>query len=438
MPIPGPTPYAGAMPRSPHLILGAYACHPVQGSEPTVGWNRAVEASRFGHVDVITHDDGNGPALRRAVEERGLDGLRFHVLPHTPFERWLRATPGGYYRAYRTWNRRAYRLALDLHRQRPFDLAHQVNLCGYREPGDLWRLGIPFVWGPVGGTQNTPAAYLASGGARMLLAEGGRTVLNRLQLRLSPRVRRAARAADVLLAANSTVQREVERAWGRPAHRLLETGVRSVGDARRWADREPGPFRLLWAGEVVPRKGIHLILDAHRQLAERAERGGPEVELVVAGDGPEMDRVRRAPGVRALGRIARPELLELYRRVDAFAFTSLRDTSGNVMLEALAAGLPVVYLDHQGARDMGSLDSGIAVPVSTPQASVRGLVDAVADLATDPRRYDHLSRGAIQRAERFCWHANGDVANRLYADLLGRPPLSTGASDRPTFAPPHA
>ena len=446
MPIPLAHPLpVGTMPRSPRtarLLLGAYACHPTQGSEPTVGWNRAVEASRFGHVEVITHDAGNGPALRQAVQARGLDGLHFHVLPHTPFEQWLRRQPAGYYQAYRMWNRRAYRLALGLHRQRPFDLAHQVNMCGYREPGDLWRLDIPFVWGPIGGTQNTPAAYLASGGARMLLVEGARTVLNRLQLRLSPRVRRAARATDVLLAANSTVERDVGRVWGHPAHRLLETGVRSVGTARRWADRAPGPFRLLWAGEVVSRKGIRLMLDAHRQLAERAEKGGPEVELIVAGDGPEMDRVRRTPGVRALGWVARPELLALYRRVDAFAFTSLRDTSGNVMLEALAAGLPVVYLDHQGARDMGSADSGIAVPVATPQLSVDGLVDAVTELATDPRLYDRLSQGAIRRAERFRWHANGDVVNRLYADLLGWPPLSTGTGDGASslspFTPTHA
>ena len=423
------------MPRTARLILGAYACHPAQGSEPTVGWNRAVEASRFGHVEVITHDDG--PALRQAVGEQGLGGLRFHVLPHTPLERWLRTQPGGYYQAYRMWSRRAYRLALDLHRRRPFDLAHQVNLCGYREPGDLWRLGVPFVWGPIGGTQNTPAAYLASGGARMLATEGARTALNGLQLRLSPRVRRAARTAEVLLAANSTVLRDVERAWGRPAHRLLETGVRAVGTPRRWADRAPGPFRLLWAGEVVSRKGIRLVLRAHRQLAERA---GPEVELVVAGDGPEMDRVRRTPGVRALGRIERPELLALYHRVDAFAFTSLRDTSGNVMLEALAAGLPVVYLDHQGAHDIGSPDSGIAVPVTAPQQSVDGLADAVTNLATDPALYDRLSQGAIRRAERFRWRANGDAVNGLYADVLGLSPLSTGggAASPLTLAPTHA
>lgn len=425
----------------PRLLLGAYVCHPTRGSEPTVGWNRAVEAARFGHVDVITHDEGNVHDVRKAVWAQGLvDTLQFHFLEHTPFELWLKSMPGGYYTAYRMWNRRAFRLARTMHQHKAFDLAHQVNLCGFREPGELWRLGVPFVWGPVGGTQNTPARYLASGGIKMAVVEGVRTLLNRLQLRLSRRVHRAAAATDVLLAANSTVEQDFERVLDHPAHRLLETGVRRVGRPRRWADRAPGPFRLLWAGEVISRKGIRLMLDAHRQLRENAQAGGPEVELIVVGRGPDFGRVRDAPGVTARGWIPRTELLALYRDVDAFAFTSLRDTSGNVMLEAFAEGLPVVYLDHQGAHDMGSPECGVPVPVSTPQESVAGIVRAVTALATDPAGYDRLSLGAIARAEHFHWHANGDVVNRLYADLLGVPTLSAsvgdGALGRPALADP--
>ena len=37
-----------------------------------------------------------------------------------------------------------------------FDLIHYVGMIGYREPGYLWKLGLPYVWGPVGGTNNAP------------------------------------------------------------------------------------------------------------------------------------------------------------------------------------------------------------------------------------------------------------------------------------------
>ena len=395
--------------------MGAYACHPYQGSEPTVGWNRAVESARFGEVHVLTHDEGNREVVERTVRERGLDSLHFHFVEHSASERRLMELPGGYYPGYRRWQRRAFRTAREMHRTMPFDLAHQVNLCGYREPGDLWQLGIPFVWGPVGGTQNTPPAFLRYGGARMALAEGVRGLANVAQLHLSRRVRRAADAADVILAANSTGRRDLERAFGVEVRRLLETGVRAVGTPRRWRDRAPGPMRVLWAGELVQRKGIQILLDA---VAETRRRGGPEIEWIVVGDGAARADVEAVEGIDVRGWIPRAELFDLYERADALAFTSFRDTSGNVMLEALAAGLPVVYLDHQGAADMGSEACGIPVPVSTPALAVQGVARGIAALATDPARYDALSAGAIIRAEQLRWTTNGDTVNQIYADLL--------------------
>lgn len=395
--------------------MGAYACHPVQGSEPTVGWNRAVESARFGEVHVITHDEGNREIVHRTARDRGIENLYFHFIEHTPFEERLMALPGGYYPGYRRWQRRAYQFARDAHRRKPFDLAHQVNLCGYREPGELWKLDVPFVWGPVGGTQNTPTAFFGSGSLGVRLREGIRGVLNEVQLHHSRRVRRAAEAADVILAANSTAQRDFKRALGLDLPQLLETGVREVGTAKRWADRAPGPLRVLWAGELIRRKGFRLMLHAVR---ESRRTGGPEVQLIVVGDGPERALIEAADRVDYRGWIPREDLLALYAEADALAFTSLRDTSGNVMLEGLAAGLPVVYLDHQGAADMGSAQCGIPVPVTTPEETIAGVADGLATLATHPARYAALSAGAIARAHQLDWRVNGDAVNRIYADLL--------------------
>ena len=378
--------------------MGAYVCHPSRGSEPTVGWNRALESARFGEVHVLTHDEGNREAVERAVRDGALEGVHFHWLDHTPLEERLMGLPGGYYAGYQRWQHRQYLWAREMHEREPFDLAHQVNLCGFRAPGELWRLEIPFVWGPVGGTQNTPSAFFQYGGAGMTLREGVRGVLNGVQLRTSRRVRQAVEAADAVLAANSTGKRDLEAAFGVEVHQLLETGVRSVAPARRWADRAPGPFRLLWAGEVVQRKGIRIALEA----VQAARARGLEVDLIVVGDGPALEDARAA-GADVRGQIPRDRLLALYHDVDALAFTSLRDTSGNVMLEGLAAGLPVVYLDHQGAADMGSAACGIPVPVTTPDQAVEGVADGIEALVTEPGLYDRLSRGATIRATGLRW-----------------------------------
>ena len=150
---------------------------------------------------------------------------RFH--PGAPYDKDSKYATL-FYVPYRLWHRRAYRVASALHQKHPFDLVHQVNVTGFREPGYMWRLGIPFIWGPIGGTQNYPWPFLSQAGWKGALHESCRTILNKLQLRYHPRVRKAAQAAAAILAASSTVRRDFARAHGIEPLLLVETGVASV------------------------------------------------------------------------------------------------------------------------------------------------------------------------------------------------------------------
>src|SRR4029077_14295878 len=96
-----------------------------------------------------------------------------------------------------------------LHSELQFDLMHQLNLCGFREPGYLWKFDVPLVWGPVGGAQNYPWRFTTNAGIGGAFSESIRSVLNLVQMRFSLRVGRAARKASAMLAANSTNAREL-------------------------------------------------------------------------------------------------------------------------------------------------------------------------------------------------------------------------------------
>src|SRR3990172_9315616 len=141
------------------VLLSSYACRPGGGSEGGAGWSRALETARRFETHVLC---GEGePEIRRWLSEHGeVPGLRFHFLPPTQLERRLVAVPGLLYAAYRSWQRRAFQLARALHAEHRFDLVHQATLSTYREPGYLWRLGIPFVWGPIRGPENYPWRFL--------------------------------------------------------------------------------------------------------------------------------------------------------------------------------------------------------------------------------------------------------------------------------------
>jgi glycosyltransferase involved in cell wall biosynthesis len=126
---------------------------------------------------------------------------------------------------------------------------------------------------------------------------------------------------------------------------------------------------LLWVGRLFPHKALGIAFEALAQLPEESA-----VQLTVVGDGPERDRLMakaHALGVSArivwLGQVPWTRAIDAMDTAHALVFTSLRDSSGAQLLEAMARGLPVITLDHQGAADHVPDDAGIKIPVTTPQ-----------------------------------------------------------------------
>jgi glycosyltransferase involved in cell wall biosynthesis len=455
--------------RRPRVLQVAYACGPGRGSEPGTGWNRAVEAARSFDVWVICEGGEFAGPIRRYLEAHGpIPGLEFAFVFKRGYELCLQRVPGLYYFVYNLWHRRAFREAKRLHEQLAFDLVHQVNISGFREPGYLGKLDAPLVWGPVGGTQNYPWRFLPEAGPLGAVSEALRNIVNSLQLRLSPRVRSAARKAAAVLASSSTNRLDLGRALGIAATVLSDVGIeeifgreemvgaeelgrppsppaplphagegseeaalRRAGEGSEEAalryvgegSKEAGGLRLLWCGELSPRKALSLLIKALARLPNDVPYA-----LRVAGDGrlrSRWQRLARRTGVAAhtemLGKLPRPDVLDQYRWADVFVFTSLRDTTGTVVLEALAAGLPVICLDHQGAHDVVTEQCGIRIPVGTPGQVVDGLRDAIVALARDPDRRRQLAAGAMARAEEYSWSRNGEQLAAIYRQVLARP-----------------
>jgi glycosyltransferase involved in cell wall biosynthesis len=354
-----------------------------------------------------------------------IPGLHFRFVRKTRFEQFLAKIPGMYYIAYRLWHRRAFQVAKSLHEEVNFDLVHQVNLCGYREPGKLGQMQLPFIWGPIGGTQNHPWMAIGQAGLRGGIQESIRSIANSLQLRFSRRVRRAATSADLLLVANSTNQSDFERILGKNVPVLCETGSPAVSaDAIRDRPRKTDVdqrLRLLWAGNLHAFKALPLLLQAISKLPESSR-----VQLRIVGDGPQHQRWRRMANrlgishqIEWIGRVRDLEMQTHYTWADVFVFTSLRDTSGNVIFEALASGVPVLAADHQGVGDIVTAECGIKVSLGTPADMATQYRNAIVALATDKTRLERLSAGALRRAAEYAWPEQGERMRDYYRQVLG-------------------
>jgi glycosyltransferase involved in cell wall biosynthesis len=117
------------------------------------------------------------------------------------------------------------------------------------------------------------------------------------------------------------------------------------------------------------------------------------------------------PEVRFVGSQQGDALAACYASADLFIFPSLTETFGNVTLEALASGLPVVAFDTAAAGEhVGHGRSGVLVA----PGDEAGFVDAVGTLAGDPERLKAMGRSAVAAARRVRWD---DVLSRFEAQL---------------------
>jgi lipopolysaccharide/colanic/teichoic acid biosynthesis glycosyltransferase/glycosyltransferase involved in cell wall biosynthesis len=213
----------------------------------------------------------------------------------------------------------------------------------------------------------------------------------------------AAARPDALLA-NSTYTRERIRSYyGRDAQVIappIETG--RFERAAAGAPATPGDAPFLLVSALVPNKRVDLAL--------RAFQGRPE-RLVVVGEGPERGRLERllGPNVTLLPRVDDARLAELYAGCRALLHTAV-DDFGMVMVEAMAAGKPVLACAQGGALDIvEDGENGLRIDAPTVDA-VRAALDRFARLSGgfEPsalqrfaRRFDraHFERRFLQSVE---------------------------------------
>ena len=160
-------------------------------------------------------------------------------------------------------------------------------------------------------------------------------------------------------------------------------------------------LRLLFVGRLREFKGLQFVLEA------MGETGDPRVCLDIVGEGPYRAELGRrvaqhdlADRVTFHGWLAPADVPERYAAADALVLPSFAEGSPNVILEAMAAGLPVVASDAPGCREaVRDAETGLLVPVG----DVAGLRRAFDHLARDPDERAGLGAAGRRAAEQISW-----------------------------------
>lgn len=411
------------------ILMSAFACSPVRGSEEGVGWNWAVQAAKQGHevtvltqtcdqTDILTAlEGGNVPPglsfdfvmpnwlanFRTATLRIGLRGLSDHL-------------------THLLWQFSTYNHVRKKYKEDHFDLIHHITYGGIRHPTLLGLIKTPLVLGPLGGGDRIPFSLRRKFSRLSWIRELVRD-LHTWALRFDPITLHACSRARVIYVKTAASKYVLPRRFHEKTAVRMEIGTHDVVQTVPLQDHHGEVLRLMYAGRFLDLKGMRLGIMA---LAVARRRGVNARLTLIGPGGPDETSWRQLAkqlGIESeidwVGWVTASELKEFYQSHDALLFPSLRDSSGNVVLESLAHGLPVICLNLGGPAELVNKTCGLVVPVDSADnlLCVDRLADAIVKLGSDRNLRENLSSGALDQARKYLWP---NVVSKFYAEVQGR------------------
>jgi glycosyltransferase involved in cell wall biosynthesis len=368
----------------PRALVFAYACRPASGSEPAAGWGLVRAVTEFADCVVLVGPNSTAAAL--AWQKEHCDPrISFVPVPEPWWGAFAKRHRVTWFPLYLSWLGRAFRTARELQSRERFDLVYHATYSVYWLPTPASRMGMPWVWGPVGGAVTTPRSLWPLLSYRGILGELLDLVAVRSLARL-PATRATWRSATARVIQNeATLQRLPRQLPGTTCvlNHALFTEVPQMPPT------ECEPY-VVSIGALASRKGVRLAVLA---LAKAPQ----DVRLVVLGDGSErgpLERLARRLGVAHRvdfrGWVSRVEAIQVLARASAAVFTGLREEGGIALAEAMLCGVPVIVLANGGARTIASATTDCSrvalIEPSSLEATIEQFAAAMTRFVRDPSR----------------------------------------------------
>lgn len=414
-----------------NILVLAYAISPTRGSEYSVAWNYVREMSKDNKLTILYGASGDHMGDCAEMEEYAMRHLNEQIVfvPIYP-NKWAKFLnwPNrhgilvySFYYAYKVWMKQAYKVAKTLAAKEHFDLVHYVGMIGYREPGYLWKLGLPYMWGPVAGANNAPAVLMKNMPIIGKLKHGFRTIANTLQLHYNKRLRKALTATDIFLTATSENQHIFRKVFGKDSIYIPENGI--IGNIRLNKKKfiDPAKYNVIIVGSLNARKSVGIFLDALTRLKHKEM-----VHVDVVGGGPLKENLQQYALENSIdglitwhGQLERNNAVQLFDFAHLHVITSISEGNSTVILEAMSYGVPTLSFDHCGMHDTLRGGAGILIPIAaTYDVCVQSVADALDKLLEQPNLFLSLAEKTIERAQDYTWEKRRVFWNELYEKLI--------------------
>ncbi len=406
--------------------MSAFSLCPGKGSEFGRGFEIANRVAQHHLVWAITRSEFKEETeahFKLNPQNPNLTLVYFDIPLLYQLEKFLHAShllPFSLNIYYYFWQIGLFFFALSLHKKHQFNLSHHVTWTRFWMPSLLAFLPIPFVLGTVGGADLTPPKLLFSLPIKSFFFE----LIRALALKLSefdPLLRLSLQRTKLALAMTPSTQKRLIQLGAKNVKIFTEIGLGDELDELSNLSPALSPsFRVLSVSRLAGWKGLHLSIQAFAQLND------PQAEYWIFGKGPEEKRLKQLcktlnieQQVRFYGYVPRADLLKAYANCHVLIHPSLHETGGWATIEAMAAGIPVICLNHGGPAVIVSEDCGIKIEPSEETKTVQAFSHAIKTLSQQADLRKQMGQAAQTRVKNiYRWDYHIHELMNLYKEAV--------------------
>lgn len=351
-----------------NYLISAYSVNPYKGSEDSIGWNWVLQYEKNykeGDRIILLTKKFNEKDTRRGLKEFNIQHVELVIVDVPNALNWFREKHSAFHHMYYIlWQHWAWLWVK--HSGIRFDVIHHVTMNDYRIPSELYKAkGAKVIWGPMGGAQVTPRPLKVY--EKNQLVASFREFVNK-SCSWNPFYKKALRSYYKIYCINNETQKQISRIVGKDVPLMPELALRDECKNLPIRKGNNDILKIVFVGRLIGKKGIAFLVDALSLMPTDMNW-----ELLIFGDGDDRALIEKqiadsgiGKNVKLMGNRPLNQIAEAYQQADVFVLPSLRETSGNVLLEAMAYAVPIVAFDTSFCRLLKEVDCGVFV--NTDQA----------------------------------------------------------------------
>lgn len=406
-----------------NILVLSYCISPLRGSEYSVGWNYVNEMSKNNKLIVLCGAAGEHMGDFDELDGVILNNVRFvkikpnHLAEFLNKLNKLNIINYAFYFAYNLWHKSAYAEAMKIVESEKIDLIHYVCPIGYREPGWLWKINLPYIWGPIGGIKNRPLKAMGGKNAKDFIMSATKNLVNYVQFNFNRNVESAIKRANLLLTSTSEIGDMVRHRYNVESIVIPENAIHSdlYKNNQLIEVAENEALKILWIGSIDNRKSLEILIYALSKVKNK------NWILNVIGEGEKIiyinDLILKfnlTNNVRMLGKIPRLNVFDVIKNSHIHVITSMMEGNPTTLWETMSFGVPTMSLDHCGMRDVICEKCGIKIPVTTFNEIVDRLYFEINKIINNKAIIKNLSIGVNECAKNFIWEVRRKQWNNYY------------------------